>query len=70
MSNFYPFEVVGRSSETQLQVVAHLNYLIYRFMGKITVYIMVYQRCCYGKITDDKTRPEKDDKSGCMVARG
>ena len=29
MSIFYPLEVVGRGSETQLQVGANCNYLIY-----------------------------------------
>ena len=28
MSNFHPLEVVGRGSETQLQVAENLNYLI------------------------------------------
>ena len=28
LDNFYPFEVVGRSSETQLEVGENLNYLI------------------------------------------
>ena len=28
MSSFHPFEVVGRSSETQLQVVENSNHLI------------------------------------------
>ena len=28
MSNFHPLEVVGRGSETQLQVGENLNYLI------------------------------------------
>ena len=28
MSNFYPLEVVGRGSETQLQVGQNLNYLM------------------------------------------
>ena len=27
--NFHPLEVVGRGSETQLQVSGNLNYLIY-----------------------------------------
>ena len=30
MSNFHPFEIVGRGSETQLQVGEKLNYLISR----------------------------------------
>ena len=30
MSNFHPFEVVARSSETQLQVAENLNYLLKR----------------------------------------
>ena len=34
MSNFHPLEVVGRASETQLQVGENLNYLIQRFMVK------------------------------------
>ena len=29
--NFHPLEVVGRGSETQLQVGENLKYLIYRF---------------------------------------
>ena len=28
MSDFYPLEVVGRGSETQLQVGKNINYLI------------------------------------------
>ena len=28
MSNFYPLKVVGRGSETQLQVAENLNYFI------------------------------------------
>ena len=28
MSNFHPLGVVGRSSETQLQVAENLNYLV------------------------------------------
>ena len=31
MSNFHPLEVVGRGSETQLQVGENLNYLIDHF---------------------------------------
>ena len=31
--NFHPFEVVGRSSETQVQVGANLNNLVKRFKG-------------------------------------
>ena len=31
MSNFHPFEVVGRGSETQPQVGENLNSLIQRF---------------------------------------
>ena len=33
MSNFRPLEVVGRGSETQLQVSENLNYLIKRSKG-------------------------------------
>ena len=33
MSNFHPLEVVGRGSETQLQVGKNLNYLIQSFKG-------------------------------------
>ena len=33
MSNFYPFEIVGRGSETQLQVGENLNYIIRPFKG-------------------------------------
>ena len=33
MSNFHPLEVVGRGSETQLQVGDNLNSLIQRFKG-------------------------------------
>ena len=33
MNNFHPFEVVGRGSETQLQLVENLSYLLYRFKG-------------------------------------
>ena len=32
-SIFYPLEVVGRGSETQLQMGKNLNYLLYRFKG-------------------------------------
>ena len=31
MRNFHPLEVVGRGSETQLQVGENLNNIIYRF---------------------------------------
>ena len=31
ISDFQPLEVVGRGSETQLQMGEHLNYLIWRF---------------------------------------
>ena len=34
MSNFHPLEVVGRGSETQLQVGENLNYLILRLKGE------------------------------------
>ena len=30
-SNFYPLEVVGRGSETQLQVGKKLNFITWRF---------------------------------------
>ena len=33
MSNFHPLEVVGRGSETQLQVGENLNDLMQRFKG-------------------------------------
>ena len=33
MINFHPLEVVGRGSETQLQVGENLNFIIYRFKG-------------------------------------
>ena len=33
MKIFHSLEVVGRGSETQLQVGENLNYLIYRFKG-------------------------------------
>ena len=33
MSNFHSLEVVGRGSETQLQVDENLNYLFRRFKG-------------------------------------
>ena len=33
MSIFHLFEVVGRGSETQLQMGENLNYLILRFKG-------------------------------------
>ena len=33
MSNFHSLEVVGRGSETQLQVSENLFYFIYRFKG-------------------------------------
>ena len=33
MSNFHPLEVVGRGSETQLQVGENLNYLIIHLKG-------------------------------------
>ena len=33
MSNFHPLEVVGRGSETQLQVGENLDYLILRFVS-------------------------------------
>ena len=33
MSNVHPFEVVGRRSETQLQVGGNLNHFIWRVKG-------------------------------------
>ena len=33
LSNFHPLDVVGRGSETQLQVDENLNYLIQRSKG-------------------------------------
>ena len=36
MSNFHPCEVVGRVSETQLQVGEKLNWITYRVKGKLT----------------------------------
>ena len=33
MGNFHPLEVVGRASETQLQVGGNLNYTTQRFKG-------------------------------------
>ena len=33
MSNFQPLEVVGRGSETRLQVAEHLNKLTYQDKG-------------------------------------
>ena len=33
MSNYHLLEVVGRDSETQLQVGENLNYIIYRLKG-------------------------------------
>ena len=33
MSNFHPYEVVDRASETQLHKGENLNYLIQRFKG-------------------------------------
>ena len=41
MNLFRPFKVVGRGSETQLQVGEKLNYLIQRFKGLLgTSYMM------------------------------
>ena len=37
MSDFHPLEVVGRGSDTQLQVRENLNYLIYPFKGYYSV---------------------------------
>ena len=36
MSNFLPVEIVGRGSETQLQVSENLNDLIQRCKGRLT----------------------------------
>ena len=33
ISNFQPLKVVGRGSETQLQMGENLNYLTWRFKG-------------------------------------
>ena len=33
MSNFYPLEVFGRGSETQLQLGENCHHLIYLFKG-------------------------------------
>ena len=38
MSNFHPLEVVGRVSETQLQVGGKLNSITQREKGYITLY--------------------------------
>ena len=42
MSNFYPLEVLGRGSETQLQVGENLNYLIERWITSPPTYL---RRC-------------------------
>ena len=39
MSNFHPLEVVGRGSETQLQVGENLNYLIIHLKGSYIMYM-------------------------------
>ena len=37
MSNFYSFEVVGRGSETQLQLSENLSHLIYHLKGYVFI---------------------------------
>ena len=45
MSNFHPLEVVGRGSETQLQVGENLNYLIQLFnhVNGLTLILKIYK---------------------------
>ena len=42
MSDFHPHGVVGRDSETQLQVCENLNYLIPRFKAQINEFYLKY----------------------------
>ena len=50
--NFYPLEVVGRGSETQLQVGENLNYLTYMVPSKLGVPLdCAKQRCLLHSIT-------------------
>ena len=42
MSNFHPFEVVGRTSETQLQVGENLKRIIQRTQGYYSVVIKIH----------------------------
>ena len=44
MSHVYPFKVVDRGSETQLQVGEHLNYLI-QFKGQCFKIMKVHLLC-------------------------
>ena len=39
--NFHPLEVVGRGSETQLQVDENLSYLISRFKGLVILVMLL-----------------------------
>ena len=43
MSNFQPLEVVGRGSETQLQVGENLNYLIGGSMVRVLTTIILWK---------------------------
>ena len=51
MSNFHPLEVVGRGSETQLQVGENSNYL--------TLIILLYFTETNGEINDKIHSPDK-----------
>ena len=42
MSNFHPLEVVGRGSETQLQVDENLNFMMQRFKGWLGHVIFIH----------------------------
>ena len=48
MSNFKPLEVVDRDSETQHQVVANLNKLIYHDAGPTLSQYCLYVSCLLG----------------------
>ena len=45
MSYFHPLEVVGRCSETQLQVGENLSYLFERFKCKNDCMVYLYLPC-------------------------
>ena len=48
MSNFQPLEVVGRGSETQLQVGENLNKITLYELGKYYAYLYIICKCLKG----------------------
>ena len=42
MSNFHPLEVIGRGSETQLQLGDVFNYMTQGFKGVLLYHILIF----------------------------